>query len=309
MTFFKALAYFSRTAALNLLRSWKVSLVAVLTIGVSLFVGGAFAMVSGNVAEVIRVWRDEVKVVAYLSEEAAARENSEETLAALADEVGAEPWVTAVEVVGQEEALARFQELFPSLSEVATGWGDEPLPLSLEIAYDPAQASSPAFAAWRADLEARDEIGMVDDDQDWLAELETLLALGRGLGLTLGLVLLAAAVFTIASVVRLTAYLYHDEISIMRLVGATEFFIRGPFYVEGLLQGLLGGGLAAGALYGAFQAAQPSVAETAWARLILDRFLSPGEVVGLVLLGALAGLVGAVLSLRREKLGQIDEEI
>ena len=88
----------------------------------------------------------------------------------------------------------------------------------------------------------------------------------------------------------------------MRLVGSTEFFIRGPFYVEGLLQGLLGGLVASGALWGVHQflhaRGRGSLVSTV---LVLD-FLKPQEVGFLILLGGAAGLFGAVASLRREAL-------
>jgi len=304
MTLLKALLYFGRAASVNLLRSWKVSMVAVVTISVSLFVGGAFLLLSGNLAHLLERWKQEVKVVVYLTSDAA-----EEDLFTLAREVEKESWVTGVETVTREAARERFQVLFPTLSDVVEGWegGEEPLPASLEIAYEPSLAPGKIFEDWIRSLRERPEVDMVDDDRDWLRDLATLLALGRGLGLTLGMVLLAAAIFTIASVVRLTAYLYHDEISIMRLVGATEFFIRGPFYAEGLIQGFVGGVLAAGALYGSFAALQPRAAESAWGGLLLGQFLSLPELVALVGLGATAGLFGAVVSLRREKLGALDE--
>ena len=87
----------------------------------------------------------------------------------------------------------------------------------------------------------------------------------------------------------------------MRLVGATEFFIRGPFYVEGLLQGLLGAGAALGVLYGAYHALAARLGSSLFTLLTTD-FLSGRQIAVLVLLGAAAGLFGAVLSLRRESL-------
>jgi cell division transport system permease protein len=238
----------------------------------------------------------------YLSPRASAAETE-----ALAEEARALPWVLGVETVAEEVARQRFQHLFPSLSELVEGGTQEPLPASLEVAFDPRRAEPQAFAAWIADWKQRPAVAMVDDDREWLAELATIVALARGLGLGLGLVLLAAAVFTIASVVRLTAYLYHDEISIMRLVGATEFFIRGPFYAEGLLQGLLGAVVASGGLFAAFHALAPRAAESAWGALVLGRFLPLSQLAALVALGAAAGLVGAVASLRREKLALVEE--
>jgi cell division transport system permease protein len=143
---------------------------------------------------------------------------------------------------------------------------------------------------------------MVDDDREWLGQLETLVAVGRGIGLALAGGLLGAAIFTIASVIRLAAYLHQEEISILRLVGATEFYIRGPFYAEGLLQGLIGGGLAMGALYGLYRLAEARRAASLVTSVLTTGFLTPGQVAWLVLLGGGAGLLGAVASLRRERL-------
>ena len=142
---------------------------------------------------------------------------------------------------------------------------------------------------------------MVDDDRDWLGQVETAVAVVRAVGLVLGGILLGAAIFTIASIIRLTAYLHHEEIAIMRLVGATEFFIRGPFYVEGLIQGLLGGGLASAGLYGGYQLVH-SRSRSLLAAVLAGRFLSARQLGLLLVLGAMAGLIGAVASLRRESL-------
>ncbi|MEL7060156.1 MAG: FtsX-like permease family protein, partial [Acidobacteriota bacterium] len=108
------------------------------------------------------------------------------------------------------------------------------------------------------------------------------------------------------SVIRLTAYLYEDEIAVMRMVGATEFFIRGPFYLEGALQGLLGGLVAIACLAIGFGALRERMAGSIGS-LITQNFLSIGQLGALVGLGATAGLAGSILSLRRERLGRTAE--
>ncbi len=300
MSFLKALRYFLREATVNLLRSWKVSLLAVLTIAVSLFIGGAFLLVSGNLAASVERWRGELRVVIYLRPD-----TSEAELRRLAAEAARGPGVASVEPVTAAAARRRFREIFPGLSDLVAGWQEEPLPASLELGLDDRRGRPgrpPMRAAWLDAWRKRPEVTLVDDDREWLGQLETVVAVVRTAGLALVGGLLGAAIFTIASVIRLTAYLHHEEIGIMRLVGATEFFIRGPFYAEGLLQGLIGGVLASGALYGVHQALQARGQSSLFSSVLALDFLSPQQVALLVLLGGAAGLFGAVASLRREAL-------
>lgn len=298
MNILQALRYFLHEAAVSLVRSWKVSTLAVLTIAVSLFVGGALMLITANLSSLVDQWQAQAKIVLYLDSQASA-----EGVAELRRETEALPWVVGVEEVDAATARRRFQRSFPSLQELVEDWQEEPLPGSLEISFDAGATDSGTLSAWIETIADHPVTDMVDDDRDWLAQLSALVAVGRGIGLGLGAVLLSAAVFTIASVIRLTAYLYHEEILIMRLVGATEFFIRGPFYLEGLLQGLLGGVMAVAALYGAHALALAQAARSVWGGLLLGGFLGLGQQLFLIALGALAGLAGAVLSLRRESLG------
>lgn len=295
MTLLQALAYFAREAAVNLLRGWKISLLAVATIATSLFIGGAFLLVVVNAERLVSEWRQEAKVVVYLERGLAPEEavGVRETLSAV-------PWVTEVDAVTAAEARRRFQESFPSVADLVEGWGEEPLPATFEVGFDPGRAEPAAFEAWIAELRQHPQTQMVDDDRDWVRRLELALQVALGLGLTLGLVLLGAAIFTIASVIRLTALLYRDEIAVMRLVGATEFYIRGPFYFEGLLQGLCGGLLAVLGLYLGFVLLRPDGPASLIAGVMSSAFLSPLAQVVLVAVGVAAGLVGAVTSLRRE---------
>lgn len=296
MTFLQALVYFFREALVNLVRGWKTSLVAVLTIAVSLLLGGAFLLASQNLLESVQQWRREMRVVIYLRPA-----TPEEALARLTAEASRSPWAASAQAVSSKDAKARFREVFPGLSDLVEGWEEEPLPASIEVTLRDAEDRRAEVQSWIDGWRRRPEVEMVDDDREWLGQLETLVAIGRGIGLTLAGVLLGAAIFTIGSVIRLTAFLHQEEISILRLVGATEFYIRGPFYTEGLLQGLLGGGLATGGLYLLYQAAAQR-GESLVASVLTTGFLSPAQIAFLVLLGGGAGLLGAIASLSRERL-------
>ncbi|MFP3938956.1 MAG: cell division protein FtsX [Thermoanaerobaculia bacterium] len=305
MTLAKAFAYFVREAAVNLVRSWKVSFLAVATIAVSLLVGGVFLVAAGSLATVVEEARDESRIVAYLESSTSAAEVRE-----LAERVRGMDWVARVEPVSAAEARERFVAIFPSLAEVVEGGASaSALPPSLEVEPGAESTGAEEREAWLDELRALSAVSMVDDDREWLGQLSALVAVVRGVGLALGGVLLGAAVFTIASVIRLTTYLYEEEVAIMRLVGATEFYVRGPFYVAGVLQGAVGGTVATLALAGVFHLAEQRLGGSLLGRLLTSAPPSPGELAALAGLGALAGLVGAVLSLRGEALGEppVDE--
>ncbi len=303
MTFRRALAYFFREALVSLVRSWKVSFVAVTTIGVSLFVGGVFLVVGENLARVAEQAREDVRVVVYMEPGASA-----EQMASVARAAERLPWVRGAAAVTAAQARERFVQIFPGLGELLERDADA-LPPSVEIGIRPDAAPSEGYESWLQTLRETPLVSTVDDDQEWIGQLGAAVAVVRGLGLALGAILLAAAVFTIGSVIRLTAYLYEEEITIMRLVGATEFYIRGPFYAEGLLQGLIGGGVAAGGLWLAFRAVATRLTGSLLGALALVEVPSVEDLALLVGLGTAAGLVGAVVSLRGESLGEppVDE--
>lgn len=305
MTLAKAFAYFVREAGVNLVRSWKVTLLAVATIGVSLLVGGVFLVAAGSLAAVVEDARDDSRIVAYLEAETTADDVRE-----LAERVRELAWVARVEPVSAAEARERFVAIFPGLADVVAGVDSgSALPPSLEVETATGSAGAGERRAWLDELRSLPGVTMVDDDREWVGQLSALVAVVRGVGLALGGVLLGAAVFTIASVIRLTTYLYEEEITVMRLVGATEFYVRGPFYAGGVLQGAVGGVMAAAALAGVFQVAERRLGGSLLGRLLTSEPPTPGELAALAGLGALAGLVGAVLSLRGEALGEppVDE--
>ena len=296
MTLLQALGYFLQEAVTNLWRSWKASLLAVATIALSLFVGGFFLLTTGNLQSRIERWRSEFKVVVYLSPEIEAAAVPPDLLAAVA-----EPgWVAEVAMVDAEAALSRFRRGFPSLADALME--ENPFHVSLEARLADRAIPAAELEAWASALQGRDEVQLVDDDREWLDQLRRVLGVVRWMGLAVGLGLLVAAAFTTASVVRLSALLHLEEISVLRLVGATEFFIRGPFYVEGLLQGLIGGSLAVCSLFVAEVALRAEAAGSIWGVLLFSRFLGVAELALLLVVGALAGVAGAMLSLRRERL-------
>ncbi|MDH3745396.1 MAG: permease-like cell division protein FtsX [Acidobacteriota bacterium] len=295
MTFFQALSHFLREAGLNLVRGWRVSILAVVTIAASLYVGGVFLILSHGISSSVENWRGEARVVAYLEAETTAVRVEE-----IRRRVESASWVIGVETISSAEASDRFSETFPEISDLVASQGEAALPPSLEISLAPDRVEPPVLQDWLEQLAEFPEVAMVDDDRRWLAQVDVFASLLRLLGLVLGVVLLGAAVFTTATVIRLTAHVYRREIAVQRLVGGTEFYIRGPFVIEGVLQGLLGGILSAMAIGFSFSLlAARGPAQLAGGLFALEP-LSWRLLVQVVAVGAAAGLLGALLSLRRE---------
>lgn len=293
----RAIAYFFAEAARRLLRAWGASLVATLAIGVSLFLVGFFALVGHNLDRFREMWSRQAKVVVYFALDAPS-----DAPARLVERLAAADWVASARVVDAEMAAGRFRQMFPSLADLVLA--DQSFPVSVEIEPRATADVDDALGG----LANEPGVELVDDDRDLVRQLRSATWVVRLIGAGLVVVLLFAALFTIGSVIRLKAYLDQDEISILRLVGGTEFFIRGPFLAEGLLQGALGGGVALAALVAAAWALRRRFQDLPLAASLFESFLPLTQAVGLVALGALAGLVGAVLSLQRERLGPVQPE-
>lgn len=289
----RAFVYCLAEALVGLRRSWGVGLLSVSTIGTSLFVLGLFLLAGHNLSALTEQWRREAKILVYFVDRASA-----EAIADVRHRVASRPGVQEVELVDREQAQDRFARLFPGLAD-ALGNAVGSLPASLEIRPLPGRAA--AVVRWLRGPDADPAVAMVDDDREWLARVTAVVAFLRFVGLVLGGVLLVTSVFTIAAVVRLAFYTHRDEISVMRLVGATELYVRGPYYLSGVLLGLAGSLASLGILYLAFRILAPAVPTSIFAAVAQGGFLPLSYSALLIATGAAAGLAGAIVSLRHER--------
>jgi cell division transport system permease protein len=121
----------------------------------------------------------------------------------------------------------------------------------------------------------------------------------RGVGLFLGGILLLAGAFTISNVIRLTIYAREDELDIMRLVGATRAYVRGPFVMEGMIQGGLGGLVSFGLLVLALRLLARDLATASEVLGRASISLPAGLGIALVAGGMVVGVAGSLISLGR----------
>jgi cell division transport system permease protein len=209
--------------------------------------------------------------------------------------------VAASEYVGHAEALRRFRALFPDLAEAAGQLGDRPLPASYEVRLKAESALDAAVASLSDRLRQTRGVTDVRYDRHWIARVVSFAESGRAAGLLLAAVLILAAALTVASVIRLALHARHQEVEIMHLVGAPLAFIRGPFIMEGVLQGGVGALTALAVLYGVFLLAR--VRLSAWLADVAGpgsglSFLPWTAVLGLLAGGMLVGCIGGFVAAR-----------
>ena len=295
MALLRALLYFVSEAVTSLWRSRLVNAVSVGTIAVSLFVLGAFLTVASGLGQLVTRWTEKVQVIVYVEDG-----TEERVRASLENRLREDPAVGAVEFVSREQALARFRAMFRDLSSLPEDLGENPFPASLEVTLRPDRQSPADVERLAKAFTGVPGVREIQYDLLWIERLATGVRLVRGVGAFLGGILVLAGVFTISNVIRLTIYAREDELDIMRLVGATRAYVKGPFVTEGVIQGGVGGLVAVGLLW----------ATLAWLSRALvtsdllgrAAFSLPGGVSLLLVAGGMVvGLAGSLLSLARLK--------
>ena len=283
----------------GLIRARRMTSLSVVLIAISISLVGAFFLVAENLRSVVETVRDESTVTVFLKSSATEADRAD--LERLAKETHL---VGQMRRVSPEDARARFSTWWKSLGPAARSLPGNPFPASIEMELDPASVSSEALPPFLRLLAAHRATEEVQFDVEWIRRLRGAVSLTRLTGVVLALLLTLGAAFTIANVVRLTILLHRDEIEILRLVGAPEFLIRGPYLLGGLVQGLLGALVALALLWAVTRAILAWVAATKNALLgvFAVRFLPASACLLLVAFGLAAGLLGGLLAVRRRNL-------
>jgi len=296
MKLLRALGYSVEEAVVELWRNRLVNLISIATIAVSLFILGIFLSISANLNELMEGWASRVQLTLYLEPETTGNEDE-----ALRDLLAKSPEVESFEYVSQEAAVSRFRSYFPELEALPDLLETNPLPASFEVNVAVDHRAPEQVRAFARRLDAVSGVSEVDYDLLWIERLSSIIELTQVLGLAVGAALVLASVFTIFNVIKLTVYGRQDEIGIMRLVGATHTYIRGPFLVEGILQGGLGGLLALGFLYLAHEFLLREALRSFQLLPAADwlHFVPPSAWLFIVAGGMLVGLLGSLLSVRK----------
>jgi cell division transport system permease protein len=287
------LGFFLREAMKNIRLNLLMSITAITTTFICILVFGVALLVSSHVEGIIGSVREDVSVEAYFP-----RDISDDEVAAIIDDVENWPEVSSVNHVSEQEALETFRDTFSDQPELYEGIDPGVLPASLQLQLeDPAMADEVA-------QRLREEHGFTDENLSY--PQQTIERLNKvtsymiwGLyGATI--LFLISSVLLISNAIRLSIFARRKEIEVMKLVGASDGFVRTPFVFEGLVQGLIGAGLAA------LTVVWINFLFVDWSQDALPFVPISGDAVNtllilavLVLVGVAIGVVGSFLSVTR----------
>ena len=268
-------------------RAPLLSVLGIVTIAFSLFAFGLFGLVAINIRKALEQVEERVEVRAFVGDSTEI-----ESVAAAMKDIGEFPEVARVEYVSKEQALDRARK---EMGEFADVFEAGVLPASIEV-YLKSGMRDPTTVKSVADrIRTYHFVDDVRYGEEWVAKLYRLRNIATISGLALGIAFAAVAIIIIGATIRMTVLARAKEISIMRLVGATDMFIRLPFLIDGLVKGVLGGLLALLFVWIANRVVNEYFIQT----IFFDREMIFLGVVGGALMGVLGSLVSVGRHLRR----------
>ncbi len=272
-----------RDAFITFRRSPLLSALSVTTIAFSLFAFGLFGLVALNIRQALDKLEDRVEIRAFVVEGTP----SELVDGATAD-IESFPEVQSARAITQAEALARAKRELGEFRDVFEG---AVLPASIDIKLKPGHRDPATLKRVAARVQAYAFLNDVRYGEEWISKLYRLRNIASITGIVLGLAFAAVSVIIIGTTIRMAVLSRAQEISIMRLVGATDSYIRRPFLLEGFAKGVAGGLLALLLTWIASLLINRYIVETAF-------FDERTAALGL-LFGALIGLIGSAISVGR----------
>ena len=294
MMLIRSLLYFFGEALKSVVRQGWMSLASIAVVAITLLILGSFMILNYNVGTLVADIKDQIQIVVYIDEDEGADTRSE-----LNRRLVTHPELEEVRYVSKKEAMDRLKIQLGERAYLLEGYEDDglnPLRDSYEL-----RLKVPENVSWVAEEISRyPGASEVNYGEEFVKPLFDFTGIVRWIGLAFMGGLAVTAVFLIAHTIRLTVYIRRREVQIMKYVGATDWFIRWPFIIEGLFLGLLGALIPVIGIQYGYQEAFKWIEEHIHFIALLPPELLGLEIAKLLIpLGAVLGVLGSTVSLRR----------
>lgn len=277
----------------SLKRNKTITFASIITVAATLFIFGVFLIVAQTINMGVESVESKVEIKAYLIDEITTQEQSNiETILQ-----GVEG-VKEITYESKEEAFDKFKERLGEDNAILAGFSEDrnPLPNSFVVSLEEPEA------AMRVE-EALSGVRGVEDVGNERETVERIIGLAkiiRTMGVVIFIILVLVSLFLISNTIKLTVYSRRREIGIMKFVGATDWFIRWPFLIEGMIMGLIGGIIAVSVVFFAYQLVYTDITQS----LFYAGLVKPSEVLNSFswqfgLTGLVIGALGSFIALKR----------
>jgi cell division transport system permease protein len=297
------IGYFAREALQNFRRNWAITLGAVITIYLSLLLIGVFLVTGVIVNSVVKSVEDKVTIQVFLKDGAASADVNALQQSLLADTV----LVEGVSYTNKDQALEKFKKDMAQSPEIIQQLEGNPLPASLDITLKDPRTVEQMVAKIKANplfVKVADRPDNPEESlkygQQIVKKLFAFTRVLRWLEIAFVIMLAVVSLILINNSIRLAIYARRKEIGIMRLVGASNWFIRTPFLLEGILQSLIGATLAILSIVGLQALIMPRLGEALpFLPVGMNGTATVQISAALIIAGVFIGLLGSGFALRR----------
>jgi cell division transport system permease protein len=284
--------YFIREVFVSLKRNNWMTFASISTVALSLLILGLFLIIVLNLNNMATSLESQVQINVYLKDEL-----SEKKMEDIGQKIKKLPGVEEIKFVSKKEAMERFKERLGDQQTLLTALGESnPLPNAFEVKLG-APEQVKAAANLINEYEGVENAKFGQDVIDQLFELTKMI---RIFGFIIIVFLALATIFIISNTIRLTVFARRKEIGIMKYVGATDWFIRWPFLMEGMVLGLLGSAVATFILRNSYGAVVAKIYDTlTFLPLIPEQPFLNNISILMVVVGTAIGALGSTISLKR----------
>ena len=258
--------------------------IAIISLFLALTLIGIFVLTGLNIKDVIFQFYRQIEIEAFLQPDL-----STQKLNRLKQEIQRYPQIGEIIYVSREEALEEFQQIFGE--DLQNVLSENPLPASFRIILGSDYSNPGAVEQLAKELNTLDGIQEIIYQKEIIRFLHKYLRLGLVIIFIFAMVLLIIITILVFNTIRLTIHARRNIIQIMKLVGATNYFIKGPFIAEGLLQGVLGGLLSAAFLWGLGEIIRGAI----FPELLMTHYIY----ITLIIMGMILGLIGSYVSVNK----------
>lgn len=240
----RKLTYFLMHALSNMRNNSLVHLIGVSTMAISILLLGAFILLYINVYGWVEALGGSVRMSIYLKDEITQRQLHE-----VRELINGRSEVRRYYYVSKEKALQELKKALGDQSRILSALSTNPLPASFELEIITKADRTRQLEGLARELKVLQGVQDVQYTEAWLERVRDGLRIVKAIGFVVGGLLALGALFIVTNTIKLTIYSRKEEIEIMKLVGATDWFVKAPFILEGMIQGVLSAVAAMGILY------------------------------------------------------------